>query len=69
MWKDLFFRLLKIFTKINSNVSRCEGHVARMKEVRYAYEMLVGEYEEKRSIGSPSRRWNYIRISLTGIGC
>jgi hypothetical protein len=33
------------------------GHVARMGEVRNAYNILVGKPEGKRPLGRPSRRW------------
>jgi len=32
---------------------------ARLGEMRYAYKMLVGEPEGKRSFGWPGRRWEY----------
>jgi hypothetical protein len=33
------------------------GHVARMGEVRGAYNILVGRPEERRPLGRPRRRW------------
>jgi hypothetical protein len=33
------------------------GHVARMRETRNAYRILVGKPEGKRPLGRPRRRW------------
>jgi len=33
------------------------GHVARMREMRNAYKILVGKPEWKRPIGRPRRIW------------
>jgi hypothetical protein len=33
------------------------GHVARMGEMRNAYNILIGKPEGKRSLGRPRRRW------------
>jgi hypothetical protein len=33
------------------------GHVARMREVRDAYNILVGKPEGRRRLGGPRRRW------------
>jgi hypothetical protein len=38
------------------------GHVARMGEVRGAYNILVGKPEGRRTLGKPRRRW------VVGIG-
>jgi hypothetical protein len=42
---------------IKAGRMRWAGHVARMGEVRGAYNILVGRPEGKRSIGRPRRRW------------
>jgi hypothetical protein len=34
-----------------------EEHVARMREKRYAYRLLVGKPEGRRPLGRPRRRW------------
>jgi len=47
---------------------RCEGHVARMLEMRNSYKILVGKPEGKRLLGRPSRRWaNSITMDLKEI--
>jgi hypothetical protein len=46
-----------------------EGHVARMRETRNAYRILVRKPEEKRPLGRPSRRWvDNIKMDLREIG-
>jgi hypothetical protein len=42
---------------IKSRRMRWAGHVARMKEKRNAYRLLVGKPGGKRSLGRPRRRW------------
>jgi hypothetical protein len=45
------------------------GHVARMVEMRNAYNILVRKPEGKRPPGRPRRRWeDNIRIDLSEIG-
>jgi len=45
------------------------GHVARMGEMRSAYDSLIGKAEEKRPRARPRRRWeDNIRMNLTEIG-
>jgi hypothetical protein len=47
---------------------RWEGHVARMGDMRNAYNVLVGKYEGKRLLGRPRCRWkDTIRIDLREI--
>jgi hypothetical protein len=44
---------------------RCAGHVARMREKRNAYRILVGKPEEKIAVERPTRRWvDNIKIDL-----
>jgi hypothetical protein len=41
------------------------GHVARMREKRNAYRLLVGKPEGKRPLGRPRRRWvDNVRMDL-----
>jgi hypothetical protein len=50
---------------------RWAGHVARMEEVRGAYNILVGRPEERGPLGRPRRRWEgNIKVDLreTGFG-
>jgi hypothetical protein len=43
--------------------------VARMREERKVYKILVGKPEEKRPLGRPRRRWgDGIRMDLREIG-
>ena len=44
---------------------RWAGHVARMKQSRNAYRVLVEKPEGRRSLGRPKRRWeNNIKMDL-----
>jgi hypothetical protein len=47
---------LTIIRMIKSRRMRWAGHVAQIKEMRNAYNILVGELERKRIIGRPKRR-------------
>jgi hypothetical protein len=48
---------------------RWEGHVARMGEVRGAYNILVGRPEGRRRLGRPRCRWeDNIKTDLGEIG-
>jgi hypothetical protein len=42
---------------IKSRRMRWAGHVARMRENRNTYRLLVGKPEGKRPLGRPRRRW------------
>jgi len=43
-------------------------HIARMGEIRSAYNILVGKPEGKRQPGRPSSKWkDNIRMGLRGI--
>jgi hypothetical protein len=56
---------------IKARRMRWEGHVARMGEVRDAYNILVGKPEGRRPLGRPRRRWeDDIKMDLreTGFG-
>jgi hypothetical protein len=45
------------------------GHVARIRENRNAYRLLVGNPEGKRPLGRPRRRWlDIIRIDFVEVG-
>jgi hypothetical protein len=44
---------------------RWAGHVARIREKRIVYRLLVGRSEGKRPLGRPRRRWiDNIKIDL-----
>jgi hypothetical protein len=55
---------------IKSRRTRWAGNVARMREKRNAYRVLVGKPEGKGPLRRPRRRWVYnIKIDLREIGC
>jgi hypothetical protein len=59
----VFFRVIK------ARRMRRAGHVARMGEVRGAYNILVGRSEGRRPLGRRRRRWeNNIKMDLREIG-
>ena len=54
---------------IKSRRMRLAGHVARMREGRGVYRVLVGRPEGKRPLGRPRRRWeDNIRMELQEVG-
>jgi hypothetical protein len=54
---------------IKSRRMRWAGHVARMREKRNGYMILVGKPEGKRPLGRPRRRWaENIKTDLREIG-
>jgi hypothetical protein len=54
---------------IKARRMRWVEHVARLGDVRGAYEILVGRPEGRRPLGRPSRRWeDNIKIDLGEIG-
>jgi hypothetical protein len=58
-----------IIRQIKSRRMRWAGHVARMREGRNVYRVLVGKPEGKRPLGKPRRRWeDGIKMDLTEIG-
>jgi hypothetical protein len=58
-----------IIRVIKARRMRWAGHVARMGEVRGAYNILVGKPEGKRPLERPRRRWeDNIKMDLREIG-
>jgi hypothetical protein len=58
-----------IIRMIKSRRMRWAGHVARMREKRNVYRILVGKPEGKRPLGRPRRRWVVnIKMHLREIG-
>jgi hypothetical protein len=58
-----------IFRVIKARRMRWAGHVARMGEMRGAYNILVGSPEWRRPLGRSRRRWeDNIKIDLREIG-
>jgi hypothetical protein len=54
---------------IKSRRMRWAGHVARMREKRNVYRLLVGKPEGKRPLGRTRRRWiDNIKMDLSEIG-
>jgi hypothetical protein len=54
---------------IKSRGIRRAGHVARMRQKRNAYRLLVGKPEERRPLGRPRRRSvDNIRMDLVEMG-
>ena len=49
---------------------RWAGHVARTREERGLYMVLVGKPEGRRLLGRPRRRWvDNIKMDLQEVGC
>ena len=60
---------LNIIRVTKSRRMRWVGHVARTKERRGAYRVLVSEPQGRRLFGRPRRRWeNNIKIDLREVG-
>jgi hypothetical protein len=54
---------------IKTKRMRWAGHVARMGEVRGAYNILIGRPEGRRPLRRPRRRWeDNIKMNLREIG-
>jgi hypothetical protein len=59
----------RIIRVIKARRMRRAGHVARMGEVRGAYNILVGRPEGRRQLGRPRRGWDdNIKMGLGEIG-
>ena len=55
---------------IKSGRMRWAGNVARMRERRNVYRVLVGNPEAKRPLGKSRRRWeDNIKMDLQDVGC
>jgi hypothetical protein len=58
-----------VIRQIKSRRMRWAGHVARVREGRNVYRVLVGKTEGKRPLGRPRRRWeDGIKMALGEIG-
>jgi hypothetical protein len=53
---------------IKARRMRWAGHVARMGELRGAYNILVGKPEVRRPLGRSRRRWEDIKMDLREVG-
>ena len=59
-----------IVRAIKSRRMRWAGHVARLRERRGVYRILVGKPEGKGSLARPRRRWeDDIKMDLQEVGC
>jgi hypothetical protein len=71
-WRKLLHNLYSspnIIRMIKSRRMKWAGHVARIKENRNAYRILVGKPEGERPLGRPRSRWvDNIKIDLREIG-
>ena len=55
---------------MKSRRMRWAGHVARVREERGVYRVLLGKPEGRRLLGRPRRRWvDNIRMDLQEVGC
>jgi hypothetical protein len=64
-----FYSSSGVVRVIKARKMRWAGHVARMEEVRGAYNILVGRPEGRRPIGRPRRRWeDNIKMDFREIG-
>jgi hypothetical protein len=64
-----FYSSSIIVRVIKARRMRWAGHVARMGEVRGAYNILVGKPEGRRPLGRPRRTWeDNIKMDLGEIG-
>ena len=53
-----------------SSRMRRAGHIARMKESRGVYRVLVGKPEGKKPLGRPRSRWeDNNKMGLQKVGC
>jgi len=54
---------------MKSRTMRWAGHVARMRDRRCAYRILVGRPDRNKSFGKPMLRWeDNIKIDLQAVG-
>jgi len=59
-----------IFRVMKSSRKRWAGDVARMRERRGAFKVLVEKPEGKRALGRPRHRWeDNIKMGLQEVGC
>ena len=68
-WGNDLYSTPSIIRVIKSKIIRWAEHVARMRERRVIYRVLVGKPEEKRPLGRPRRKWeDNIRMDLQEVG-
>ena len=72
LWYKLFVNILipNVVRVIKSRRIRWAGHVARMRERRGVYRVLVRKPERKKPLGRPRPRWeDNIKMVLQEVGC
>jgi len=76
VWRKLLEELNDLYSSpnilrvIKSRRLRWAGHVASMGKRRGIYRVLVGKTDEKKTLGSPRRRWeDNIKMDLQELGC
>jgi hypothetical protein len=67
--RDLYSSPSIIIRIIKLRRMKWAGHVARMREKRNAYRLLVGKPEGKRPLGRPRRRWVDNALPYCNINC
>jgi hypothetical protein len=61
---------LNIYIKDGAECMRWAGHVARLRDRRGVYRVLVGKPEGKSSLGRPRRKWeDNIKTNFQEVGC
>jgi hypothetical protein len=64
-----FFSSLSMIRFIKSRRMRSVVHVARMREKRNVYRLLVGNPEGKRPLGRPRHNWiDNIKLDIADVG-
>jgi hypothetical protein len=64
-----FIQIIFLLALIKARRMRWAGHVARVGEVRGAYNILDGRSEGRRPLGRPRRRWeDNMKMDLREIG-
>jgi hypothetical protein len=56
--RHILYSSPNIIRQIKSSRQRWAGHVARMREERNVYKVLIGKPEGMRPFGRSSRRWD-----------
>ena len=65
----LFIYVINIVRPIKFTILRWAGHVAKMEQVKNAFNILTCKSTEKRPLERPRRRWeDNIRMDLKQIG-
>jgi hypothetical protein len=68
MWSLMICIVHPILFGLSNREERDGGHVARMRERRSVYTVLVGKPEGKKPLGRPRHRWDN-KIDLQEVRC